>query len=870
MADVEVKNINLQPVATPSYYVAVDADGKAIRANPVVAPVQSVIGLTGAITQGDLRSALGLGGAAYLNTGTTGTTVALGNHTHAPASLGAEPTISAGTTSQYYRGDKTWATFPSFQVPVQYKNAGTNVGFSGAINVINFTGNSVAASVVGTTLTVDINASSGGGGTVTNVSATAPEDGFTISVSNPTTTPNLTFTLADDLAAVEGISTTGWVKRTAADTWSTVSSVSLTADVSGILPIANGGTGTATPGLVQGTNITITGAWPNQTINATTSGGGDMHHCYSEDTKILTKSGWKSFADVTMNDLVATLNPDSGNLEYSSINKLYEYDVDEDLYNVESEQISLLVTKNHKMYVKPRGKDKFSLTEAERIYGKRVTYKKNAKWVGESPEYYLIGEKRVPFKLWLEFLGYYLSEGCTISAVNGKGSKDYLVCVTQVKNNSQDKMFNCVRELATYLGRSAFINGDKNIKISDKTLYEELEHFGKSWEKFIPDYVLSAKPEDIEIFVGAYILGDGHVNFSSRRRVKLQSIFSSSYKMMEGFQELFLKLGCSGNIKIGAVEGDGGSFINGKEIIARRTHYSITLNQKSSTPTINHGHVKSQRGQKEEYIRYKGKVYCVEAAINNVVYVKRNDKPVWCGNSVYDPNDDGKIDYAQTTGFGTSATLNVAVSGNASSAEVVKGNDTRLSDARTPTAHTQAASTISDSTATGRALLTATDAASARTTLGLGTAALSATTDFAPASLSATVSGHTTQLSELYPERELIIAVSDESTALVAGTTKTTIRAPFNMILTKIPRASLNTASSSGLVTVDINVGGTSILGTDKLSIDATEKTSTTAATATTLATTSVTDDAEITIDIDAAGAGAKGLKVTLYYKRSS
>lgn len=40
----------------------------------------------------------------------------------------------------------------------------------------------------------------------------------------------------------------------------------------GLVPIANGGTGTASPGLVQGTNITITGSWPNQTINATASG----------------------------------------------------------------------------------------------------------------------------------------------------------------------------------------------------------------------------------------------------------------------------------------------------------------------------------------------------------------------------------------------------------------------------------------------------------------------------------------------------------------------------------------------------------------------------------------------------------------------
>ena len=47
----------------------------------------------------------------------------------------------------------------------------------------------------------------------------------------------------------------------------------LTTGVTGILPIANGGTATATPALVQGTGVTITGTWPNQTINATGSGG---------------------------------------------------------------------------------------------------------------------------------------------------------------------------------------------------------------------------------------------------------------------------------------------------------------------------------------------------------------------------------------------------------------------------------------------------------------------------------------------------------------------------------------------------------------------------------------------------------------------
>jgi hypothetical protein len=108
------------------------------------------------------------------------------------------------------------------------------------------------------------------------------------------------------------------------------------------------------------------------------------------------------------------------------------------------------------------------------------------------------------------------------------------------------------------------------------------------------------------------------------------------------------------------------------------------------------------------------------------------------------------------------------------------------------------------------------------------------------------------------------VAASDETTALTTGTAKVTFRMPYAMTVTAV-RASLSTAQASGSIfTVDINEGGTTILST-KLTIDNTEKTSTTAATAPVISDSALADDAEITIDIDQIGNGtAKGLKVTI------
>jgi hypothetical protein len=107
------------------------------------------------------------------------------------------------------------------------------------------------------------------------------------------------------------------------------------------------------------------------------------------------------------------------------------------------------------------------------------------------------------------------------------------------------------------------------------------------------------------------------------------------------------------------------------------------------------------------------------------------------------------------------------------------------------------------------------------------------------------------------------IACSDETTALTTGAAKVTFRMPFAMTLTGV-RASVTTAPVGSVLTVDINEGGVSILST-LLTIDAGEKTSTTAATPAVISDTALADDAEITIDIDAVGSTTAGAGLKVY-----
>jgi RES domain-containing protein len=109
----------------------------------------------------------------------------------------------------------------------------------------------------------------------------------------------------------------------------------------------------------------------------------------------------------------------------------------------------------------------------------------------------------------------------------------------------------------------------------------------------------------------------------------------------------------------------------------------------------------------------------------------------------------------------------------------------------------------------------------------------------------------------------IMVALGDETTPITTGTAKTTIRMPYAFCLGTQPRASLSTTSSSGNPAFDINETGSGSIFSTTLTVAAGSKTSV-GGTPAVLSDRYLADDAEITFDIDTAGTGASGAKISL------
>ena len=107
--------------------------------------------------------------------------------------------------------------------------------------------------------------------------------------------------------------------------------------------------------------------------------GGDKLCCYTSDHDVLTFDGWKPVNKLTMNDKVACVKTTCRGNEmlYEYPLELQNFDYSGKLYSVKTEDIDLVVTPNHRMYVCQNYDEGYVIAKAETIFGKEVSYKKS-------------------------------------------------------------------------------------------------------------------------------------------------------------------------------------------------------------------------------------------------------------------------------------------------------------------------------------------------------------------------------------------------------------------------------------------------------------------------------------------------------------
>lgn len=366
----------------------------------------------------------------------------------------------------------------------------------------------------------------------------------------------------------------------------------------------------------------------------------DVNRCFSLDTQVLTRRGWKYFWEVGENELLGTVDPSSLELEYHPYDEKFVYDYDGDMINFTGRQQDVLVTPNHKMWVrstnnsfngvKTPGEDylsRYEFVEAKELKDGGSPWAYPVSFLAREDEkvdwFTLPGaltgggpkghypEREIPMDLWLEFLGYWISEGHA-----GVHSGHYHVSLSQKSGTEcEGKMAVVMEDMPVTFNNYISASDDvRRWQVGDKALMLWLnENCGDySKNKRLPDFVWSLPREQLEILYRALIDGDGH---RSNRHENSRSVtyYTSSERLADDVQILASLLG----------------------------HRALLREHKYKEPHSPGWRVLITEGQSEtgfkprnvEVVEYSGKVFCFDVPPHHLLITRRNGNISITGNS---------------------------------------------------------------------------------------------------------------------------------------------------------------------------------------------------------------------------------------------
>lgn len=315
---------------------------------------------------------------------------------------------------------------------------------------------------------------------------------------------------------------------------------------------------------------------------------GDKFACYHPDTDVLTDHGWVRIADVSLSHKIACLGDDGHLLVYRNPTDLQSYDYRGDMYTIQSPGVELCVTPNHRMYTSRDFMD-YEVSTAEDICGEPREYMVNVEvWEPEDPlpeDFVIRGDQdhlpdiHIPRGIWCALLGMWYA--------GGKGGGGWGPCLS------------VVRLWYTIVGLDY---PDKRV---ERCLQEDCPR------DRLPEWCKRMTREQSRSFLRPIIRSLTGRRHGSMKRVRFTT---NSAPLRDDVQHACLHAGYR------SVCEDYGK--DDKYVVKIYYHHDA-----------NHpGPIVDWRC--ESWVAYNGPVYCCTVPTKHgVIMVRRNGRPVWCGNS---------------------------------------------------------------------------------------------------------------------------------------------------------------------------------------------------------------------------------------------
>ncbi len=330
--------------------------------------------------------------------------------------------------------------------------------------------------------------------------------------------------------------------------------------------------------------------------------------CFSLDTELLTEEGWRLVGEVEVGDCVYTRTR-TGRAEYRPVAALNRTETREAVAFC-GKSIDLLVTQNHRMLVHDwAGRQKFVCArDFVGLPNKAWSIPLTSDWRGACPTHI----SGLPATAYMRLLGWYISEGSqntggTLGIAQGDANPEN--CAT-IEADLAAAQITWKRHGSTYSLHS------KGMAVAFK---EEFRAFGRCDEKVLPGHVLGLSSDLLEELLDTLMRGDGHVFTNGHREY-----YTTSKALADQVQIIAQKLRVRATVSLKKQQ--LGGQIRGRQIVGVKPLYVVSINRK---PTI------QVRKMSVEFVSFgmPQEFACVNVPPHHTLYVRRNGKAVWCGNS---------------------------------------------------------------------------------------------------------------------------------------------------------------------------------------------------------------------------------------------